>query len=141
MILDSTYLLPLAGIDVSADLLTAIVENRARIKLEEVGVSLISVFELQAKASKLNVAPERVFRAVRAILKTFRVFPFYREDVLREAHFLRGVLRDYVDAVIVATAVAAGEDLVTEDSSIHENAAFIEEKYGIRVYGYEDLVL
>ncbi len=46
MILDSNYLLPLAGIDVSTDLLMAVVENRARIKLEEIGVSLISIFEL-----------------------------------------------------------------------------------------------
>ncbi len=141
MILDSTYFLPLAGIDVSTDLLVAVVENRAKIGLDEVGLSSVSILELQAKARKLDIPPERVTKAVRAILGTFRVFPFYSEEVIRGAHSLRSILHDYLDAVIVATAIAAGEDLATEDSSIHKNASFIEKEYGIRIYSYRDLVL
>ncbi len=141
MILDTTYFLPLAGIDVSTDLLVAVVENRAKIGLEEVGLSSISILELQAKARKLDIPPERVVRAVRAILGSFRVFPFYNEDVVRGAHSLRSLLPDYLDAVIVATATSVGEDLATEDSLIHESAPLIEREYGIRVYRYKDLVL
>jgi len=45
MIVDTTYLLPLAGIGVDVDLLGAVVEGRARLSLDEVSVSLISLFE------------------------------------------------------------------------------------------------
>jgi len=52
-------LLPLIGVDVRTDLLRAIDEGRTRRRIHfgELRVSLISIFELQAKASKLDVPP------------------------------------------------------------------------------------
>ena len=59
MIIDTTYLLPLIGVDVRTDLLRAIAEGRTRRRIHfgELRVSLISIFELQAKALKLDVPP------------------------------------------------------------------------------------
>ena len=50
------------------------------------------------------------------------------------------MLGDYIDRVIVASAVALREDLLTEDKDIHDSKGFIEEKYGIKVYRYSDFV-
>lgn len=55
LILDTTYLLPLARIAIDVNLLETIVRGRADLKPEDVTVSLISVLGLQAKATKLNV--------------------------------------------------------------------------------------
>ena len=73
MILDTTYLLPLARISVDTDLLRAIAEGKVGWKLEEVTVSMISIFELQAKAAKLMVPAEFVVDAVEAIFRAFKV--------------------------------------------------------------------
>ncbi|BES81851.1 PIN domain-containing protein [Pyrodictium abyssi] len=140
MIIDTTYILPLAGIGVKADLLRAAAEGSARVSLDELKLSMISLFELQAKAAKLGIPPERVTRAVRVILRSFEVVPFYRGDVIEHAHILRSLLRDYIDCVVVATAAALGEDLVTEDRDIHAAKKDIESRYGIDVLSYRDLV-
>jgi predicted nucleic acid-binding protein len=140
MILDTTYLLPLARIDVDTDLLRASVEGRANIELEGTAVSLISLFELQAKAAKLGVTPVFVSEALRVINKAFRVIPFYRDEVVEMSFALRKVIPDYVDCVILATAVTSSEDLVTEDSLLLAKRDSIEEEHGIKVYSFMDLV-
>lgn len=141
MILDTTYLLPLARIGVKTDLLKAIADARVtKPSLDEVKVSLISLFELQAKATKLGIPPHHTAKAVNAILKALPVIPFYRADVIARAQELYNVLRDYVDSVIVATAVVLGEDLVTEDTVIHRHRGLIEREHGIRILKYDDLV-
>ena len=62
------------------DLLRAIANGRIReIDFSDLGVSLISLLELQAKALKLGVNP--VSKAIKVILRVFRVIPFYRRDV------------------------------------------------------------
>lgn len=140
MIIDTTYILPLAGIGVKADLLRAAAEGSARVSLDELKLSMISLFELQAKAAKLGIPPERVSQAVRVILRSFEVVPFYRGDVVKYAHDLKSLLRDYIDCIVVATAAALGEDLVTEDRDIHAARKSIENHYGIGVLSYWDLV-
>ncbi|MEM3516836.1 MAG: hypothetical protein QW647_03495, partial [Candidatus Bathyarchaeia archaeon] len=67
MILDATYLLPLARIAIDLDLLDAIAKGKTSLKLEEITVSLISIFELQMKAAKLMVPTEFVVKATNAI--------------------------------------------------------------------------
>ncbi len=67
MILDTTYLLPLAGVDVRTNLLRDIVEGKIDLDISELKVSQISLFEMQAKAVKLGVPARRVVRAVIAI--------------------------------------------------------------------------
>ena len=143
MIIDTTYILPLVGIAIKTDLLRAIAERRLRIKIDfsDLKLSLISVFELQAKASKLNVPPNIVSRAIDVILRAFEVIPFYRRNIIEKAHELREYINDYIDCIIVATAVVLKEDVVTEDTIIISIRKIIEEKYNIRVVNYEELLL
>ena len=142
MIIDTTYLLPLARIGVKTDLLRAIVEGRTRrgIGLRDLKVNLISLFELQAKAAKLGIPPGDVARAVNTVLRALPVIPFYRADIIEIAHELRKVLVDYIDCVVVATAAALREDLVTEDRDIHSRREELEKSYGIEILSYRDLV-
>ena len=76
MILDTTYLLPLAGIGVDTDLLKAVFEDKAKLRLEDFSVSLISILELQAKAAKLKVPVSTALSAVKTITKLIKVVPF-----------------------------------------------------------------
>lgn len=141
MIIDTTYILPLAGIGVKHDLLRAIAESKVKgITLRDLKISLISLFEMQAKAAKLGVPPERVFRAARAIMKGLTVIPFYNKEIIRKAHELRKTINDYIDCTIVATAITLKEDLATEDRLIHEHAAIIEKEHGIKIKNYKQLI-
>jgi predicted nucleic acid-binding protein len=102
---------------------------------------VISIFELQAKSAKLNIPVNRVVEAVRVITSSFRVIPFHTQPIIEHAFELRGILGDYIDCIIVATAVSLGEDLVTEDTRILSQRKVLEEKYKIKIHSYKDLVI
>ena len=140
MILDTTYLLPLAGIGVDTDLLKAVFEDKAKLRLEDFSVSLISIFELQAKAAKLKVPVSTVLSAVKTITKVFKVVPFYDVEVIDKSFELRKHISDYIDCIIVATAIVLKKDLVTEDTLIHENKKLIKKNYGVNIFNYKSLV-
>jgi len=142
LIIDTTYLLPLAKIGVKTDLLRAVVEGRIRreVSLQNLKVNLISLFELQAKAAKLGVPPRNVAEAIGVILKSFQVIPFYKAEVIEIAHKLREILTDYIDCVIVATAITLREDLVSEDRDILSHKEELEKRYGIRIHNYQNLL-
>jgi predicted nucleic acid-binding protein len=139
LILDTTYLLPLAQIAVDTDLLAAVAKKKTYLKLEDIGVSLISVFELQAKGAKLNVPAKSTIRAVDAILSAFRVVPFYEAGIIEAAQKIRKTISDYVDCIILATAVASKEDLVTEDSLVLEKKRKLFKDYNVKVLDFNDL--
>lgn len=140
MILDTTYLLPLARINVDTDLLRAIADRKVSWKLEDVIVSMISIFELQAKAAKLMVPTEFVVDAVKAIFGAFNVESFYRPEIIKVAYKVKKLIPDYVDCVIVATAIVLKEDLATEDSQILSNRGVVEEEYGVSTLSYKELI-
>lgn len=139
MILDTTYLLPLAKIAVDTDLLGAVARRKADIKLEDMSVSLISIFELQAKGAKLHVPTNEVIRAVDAIMSAFRVAPFYESGTIEIAQTVRKTVSDYIDCIIVATAISNKEDLATEDSLILEKKGKLAREYNLRVVSFKDL--
>jgi predicted nucleic acid-binding protein len=139
-IIDTTYLLPLARIDVEADLLRAVAEKKTTFRMGDIGVSLLSLFELQAKAAKLGIAADIADRATRVILETFTVVPFSDSKVVRLSFDLRKEMSDYVDCVIVATAAARRDDLVTEDSRIWTMRDSLHDRYGIEVLRYKDVI-
>ncbi|MEM3607400.1 MAG: hypothetical protein QW238_00855 [Candidatus Bathyarchaeia archaeon] len=122
MILDTTYLLPLARIAIDLDLLDAIAKGKTSLKLEDITVSLISIFELQAKAAKLMVPAEFVVKATNAIFNAFKVESFYNTEIIKVSYKLKKLIPDYIDCVIVATAIILKENLITEDSLILANA-------------------
>jgi len=140
LIIDTTYLLPLTRIQVDTDLLTAIAEGETDLKLEDIAVNLISIFELQAKAAKLGVPSKFVAESVDAILSAFRVVPFHKPEVIETSFELRKNIQDYIDCVIVATAATLKETLITEDALILTNRKQINEKYGISILSYEDFI-
>jgi len=140
LILDTTYLLPLARINVDTDLLRAIADRKVSWKLEDVTVSMISIFELQAKAAKLMVPTEFVVDAVKAIFGAFNVESFYKPEIIEVAYKVKRLIPDYVDCVIVATAIVLKEDLATEDSQILSNRGVVKEEYGVSTLSYKELV-
>ena len=140
MILDTTYLLPLARIQIDTDLLRASAERKANLKLEEITVNMISIFELQAKAAKLMVPAEFVVEAVKAINMAFKVEPFSRPEIVEIAYELTKMMPDYIDCVIVGTAAVLKDNLVTEDSRILSKREYLKEKYGVNICSYKELV-
>jgi predicted nucleic acid-binding protein len=140
LIIDTTYLLPLAKVGVEADLLLAIAEKKTRLQMGDLGVSLISLFELQAKAAKLRIPADAVNSSTRSILETFSIVPFTELDVVELSFRLRNEMSDYIDCVIVGTAAARHEDLVSEDSKIWRARASLHDKYGVNILRYKDVV-
>jgi PIN domain nuclease of toxin-antitoxin system len=140
LILDTTYLLPLARITIEVDLLEAIIKGGTNLKLEDATVSLISIFELQAKAAKLMVPAEFVVKAVEAIFNAFKVEPFYKPQIIETSYKLKKLIPDYIDCVIAATAITLKEHLITEDSLILSNAKAMKKEYGIEVFSFKDVV-
>ncbi len=70
----------------------------------------------------------------------FTVVPFTKPEVIETAFSLRNLLRDYIDCIILGTAIALGETLVTEDKDIHSIAGLVEKEYGVKIYSYKSLL-
>ncbi|MCD6095132.1 MAG: PIN domain-containing protein [Thermoprotei archaeon] len=132
----------MVGIGIKRDLLKAVVEKRTKteISIHDISINLISVFEAQAKASKLNVPPQIVSKGIRVILRTFHIVPFYRDDILSYAHELRKVLIDYIDCIIIATAIIEKGDLITEDRDILKLRDILKREYEVDVHSYNDII-
>jgi predicted nucleic acid-binding protein len=130
----------LAQIAVDTDLLAAVAKKNTDLKFEDIVVSLISIFELQAKAAKLKVPAKSTIRAVDAILSVFRVIPFYEAGVIKTAQRIRKIIPDYVDCIILATAVVSKEDLVTEDSIVLEKKEKLLKDHHLKVLNFNDLM-
>lgn len=122
LLLDTTYLLPAIGISIKN------IPSDTPIKLiqkgHQVSMSDISVFELSAKGAKFvtagKLSPERAARGVRAIIydEAIEIIPSYESTILLTAFKLRSVLTDFIDCLILSTAVNRCRALVTEDDDI-----------------------
>lgn len=141
MIIDTTYLLPLSRIDIDTDLLKAIDEGKVNLDLYSIKINMISIFELQAKAAKTKIPTNFTAEAIDAINTIFKVEPFYNPEIMKISYSLLEYLKDYIDCIIVATAVVSGEDLITEDSRINYNKKFIKDKYKIDITNYKELIM
>jgi PIN domain nuclease of toxin-antitoxin system len=125
VLLDTTYLLPVAGIQiqrVEKDTL-----KRAKSSGDELFISEISLFELAAKGAKLAknrlADRERLAQAVQSLVLDERLgkVKVYDEEVLSLAIDLRQHHPDFVDCLILASAVSSCEVLVTEDELLTGN--------------------
>lgn len=124
LLLDTTYFLPAIGVSVKG------VPRDAVVKLiergHEVSMSEITFFELSAKGAKYVAAgvltPGRVTRGIRALLYDDRVgkVPVYDTPILLTAFELRRVLGDFIDCLILSTAINRADALMTEDRDIRE---------------------
>lgn len=119
LLLDTTYLLPVAGIGVEG--VRSDVLGAARDAGYETWICDISVFEVLAKGAKFATSgkadEERVNRAVQALLGDagIRKAGAYEDGVGRTAIRLRRYHRDFVDCLIIAAALEHCEGLVTEE--------------------------
>ncbi|HUV34978.1 MAG TPA: hypothetical protein VMW22_08585 [Candidatus Desulfaltia sp.] len=124
LLLDSTYLFPLMGLDVRG------VPRASILDLLSIGhrvsVSDISFFELSAKGARLvsrgALEPHRVTAAIQSINMRPDVtkVPFILTHVQRTAFGLRAQITDYIDCIIMASSVHEADALVTEDGRLHD---------------------
>lgn len=138
LILDTTYILPIAKIGVDTDLLTLIDEGKVSISLDDVKISMMSIFELQARVAKYRLPPKLAVNAVEIINSSLKIEPFYSPLIIEVASELSHGLKDYIDCIILATAIALKEDLVTEDSRLLEMKDAVMEKHRIVIRNYAD---
>ena len=144
MIIDTSYLLPLARIEIDNDFLLAIAEKRGssnQLSFDRIRINSISIFELQAKAAKLRVKLAYVLDAIEQISKSFRIESYYSPDIIKTAFELRETMfSDYIDCIIVATAIELKDELVTEDSRIIRKKEALKEEYELLVFTSRELL-
>ncbi len=115
-------------------------ENKAAISFGDIKLSLISLFELQAKATKLSININLIIEGINVIKNAFEVIPFYEPDIIKIAHELRKYLTDYIDCIIIATAITNDKELATEDRDIHAIKSRLKKKYRVKIYSFNDLI-
>jgi PIN domain nuclease of toxin-antitoxin system len=124
LLLDTTYLLPAIGVaigDIPDDAVVRVLERG-----HEVYVSEISFFELAAKGAKYvtvgELSAERVSKGMRALVydERLRGIPAYETSVLLAAFTLRRRMNDFIDCIILSSALNKCEVLITEDKRIHK---------------------
>lgn len=122
LLLDTTYLLPAIGISVKGiqkDALMKLIQKQHKISISD-----ISIFELSAKGAKYIAArqltAERVTRGIRAVIydETITMIPVYESAILFIAFKLRSILSDFIDCLILSSAINQCDALVTEDNDI-----------------------
>ena len=149
ILLDTTYLLPLIGISVEGipdDMLLRLINRRYKIY-----INYIALFELSAKGAKYiaqgKLMPDRVLRGINALIHDERVKKIKSTDtdVLMTAFRLRTKIVDFIDCLILSTALHYCDILLTEDEELHElrdSTWFNEFKEGInpdiRVMSYTE---
>jgi PIN domain nuclease of toxin-antitoxin system len=101
---------------------------------------LISIFELQAKAAKIRIPARFVNESIRTMAENLTIMPFSDPKVVELSFELRGIIADCIDCIIVATAAALRESLVTEDSMIWSMRRSSQEKYGVSISRYRDML-
>lgn len=122
LLLDTAYLLPALGVSIKG------LPGDASIKLIRRGhllsISDITIFELSAKGVKYittgALTPERVSRGIRAIIydDSIEKIPIQGSSILLTAFKLRNTLSDFMDCLILSSAINRNDALVTEDEGI-----------------------
>lgn len=123
ILLDTTYLLPLIGVSVNG------IPNDFLLRLIGKGhslyVSSVSLFELMAKGAKYTVKGlvpiERVLRGIQALIYDDRIakVTYTDLDILAIAIRLRTELEDFIDCIMLSTALNCCNAILTEDRDIH----------------------
>lgn len=120
--MDTAYLLPAIGFSIKGLPKDAVI--RLMQKGHQISISNISVFELSAKGAKHvaagTLSAERVTGGIRAIVHDERitVVPMHDSSVLLTAFKLRRMLGDFIDCLILSSAINQNDAIVTEDKDI-----------------------
>jgi PIN domain nuclease of toxin-antitoxin system len=122
LLLDTTYLLPAIGISVKG--LPKDAPIKLMLKTHKIFISDISIFELSANGAKHIAAgmlsAERVTRGIRAIIydETITTSPIHDSTILLTAFKLRSMLSDFIDCLLLSSAMNQCDALITEDGDI-----------------------
>ena len=87
-------------------------------------MSQITIFELSAKGAKYikdgQLSSERVTRGISAIIYNddIETIPMHDTTILQTAFKLRNILNDFIDCLILSTALNNSEAIITEDNEI-----------------------
>ena len=122
LLLDTTYFLPTIGVSIKEmqkDALLTIIAKK-----HQIAMSQITIFELSAKGAKYiqedMLSPERVTRGINAIIynDTVETIPMHDTTILQTAFKLRNMLNDFIDCLILSSAMNNSEAIITEDNEI-----------------------
>jgi PIN domain nuclease of toxin-antitoxin system len=122
LLLDTTYFLPTIGVSIKE------IQKNALLMLiaekHQISMSQITIFELSAKGAKYikegQLSPERVTRGISAIIYNDAVetIPMHDTTILQTAFKLRNMLNDFIDCLILSSAMNNSEAIITEDNEI-----------------------
>ena len=123
---DTTYLLPAIGVSVRGLPRTAI--SKLRKQGHKLMISNITIFELAAKGAKLTTANRlsmgRVTEGLKAILHDpdIETVQFTDLDILSRASSIRAEIHDFINCLILSSAAAKADILLTEDEKLQDLA-------------------
>jgi len=122
LLLDTTYFLPIIGISVKN--LPKDAPTKLMRKEHQNFISDITIFELAAKGAKYAasglIPPERISKGIRALIynETIKILPIHESTILHTAFKLRNILSDFIDCLILSSAINNCDALITEDNDI-----------------------
>jgi len=93
-------------------------------KKHQIAMSQITIFELSAKGAKYvkegQLSPERVTRGISAIIynDAIETIPMHDTTILQTSFKLRNMLNDFIDCLILSSAMNYSEAIITEDNEI-----------------------
>ena len=122
LLLDTTYFLPTIGVSIKDMQKDALLTLMA--KKHQISMSQITIFELAAKGAKYvkegQISPERVTRGISAIIynDAIETIPMHDTTILQTAFKLRNMLNDFIDCLILSSAMNNSEAIITEDNEI-----------------------
>ena len=122
LLLDTTYFLPTIGVsikDIQKDALLTLIAKKHQITMSQ-----ITIFELSAKGAKYvkegHLSPERVTRGISAIIynDAIETIPMHDTTILQTSFKLRNTLNDFIDCLILSSAMNNSDAIITEDNEI-----------------------
>jgi PIN domain nuclease of toxin-antitoxin system len=122
LLLDTTYFLPTIGVSIKEMQKDALLTLIA--KKHQIAMNQITIFELSAKGAKYikegQLLPERVTRGISAIIFNDDIDTILMHDtsILLTSFKLRKMLSDYIDCLILSSAINRCEAIITEDKEI-----------------------
>lgn len=122
LLLDTTYFLPTIGVSIKEIQKDALLMLIA--KEHQITMSQITIFALSAKGAKYIkeglLTPERVTRGIRALVynDAIETIPTHDTNILLTSFKLRNMLNDFIDCLILSSAINHCDAIITEDNEI-----------------------
>jgi len=121
LLLDSTYLLSILGVEVEGvEVVMKVLKKLYELGAVEYYYSLLSMLEILGKLSKLNYVYERVARGLRSIEETFKAVYPTAEGYMKALELRTRGFKDFIDLFLYATALTRDLFLLTRDEQLVE---------------------